>query len=99
MAQVGGQQGQTRLHVASIAIPSQETINGKGMPHVVDARAFRSRRSPQARTTCQDEKYVAHCCASAAFFPLVSEEWCVRILMASPLLERLDINSQGGRDG
>ena len=39
MAHVGGKPGKPRVYILAVSIPSQEPVNGKGMPQVMDTRA------------------------------------------------------------
>jgi len=38
MAQIGGERRQESLYIGALAVPLRESVNGKGVPQIVDAR-------------------------------------------------------------
>lgn len=80
VAKIVGQQGQPGLHVPTVAIPFQETLDRTGVTHVVESWSAAAGRSAQTHTARKSQKGGTRHYVGAAVVPLIEEERGIRIL-------------------
>jgi hypothetical protein len=78
-----GQQRQTRLDIAAIAVPGEQSVYRGGVPQIVDPWPFGADRATHATAPGDLQKCGAHVWVRASAATLVDEEWRLLILVVA----------------